>query len=89
MFTESHVPVQGCTLRGVATSYGAVAASQRSSLEEDSGFSFLDCRLTGSGILYLGRAWGMYARVIYSYCLFEGIVNPEGWNDWGDPSRRR
>ncbi|CAA6657305.1 unnamed protein product [Spirodela intermedia] len=40
---------QACTLHGVATSYGAIAASQRSSLEEDSGFSFLDCRLTGSG----------------------------------------
>ncbi|KAJ4815454.1 Pectinesterase [Rhynchospora pubera] len=80
---------QGCTLHAVATSYGAVAASQRNSPAQDSGFSFLHCRLTGSGMLYLGRAWGRYARVVYAYSRIDGIVLPDGWSDWGDPSRRR
>jgi pectinesterase len=80
---------QGCTLHAVATSYGAIAASQRSSAEEDSGFSFVGCRLTGSGMLYLGRAWGRYARVVYSYCDLGGIVVPQGWSDWGDQSRTK
>ncbi|XP_072973522.1 pectinesterase QRT1 [Typha angustifolia] len=80
---------QDCTLHAVAMSYGAVAASQRNSPSDDSGFSFLNCRLTGSGKLYLGRAWGRYARVVYSYCQLENIIIPEGWSDWGDPSRTR
>jgi pectinesterase len=80
---------QGCTLHAVATSYGAIAASQRSSPKEDSGFSFVGCRLTGSGMLYLGRAWGRYARVVYSYCDLSGIVVPQGWSDWGDRTRTK
>jgi pectinesterase len=73
----------------VATSYGAIAASQRSSPSEESGFSFVGCRLTGSGMLYLGRAWGKYARVVYSYCDLSGIVVPQGWSDWGDHTRTK
>jgi pectinesterase len=80
---------QGCTLHAVATSYGAIAASQRSSASEESGFSFVGCRLTGSGMLYLGRAWGKYARVVYSFCDLSGIVVPQGWSDWGDHSRTK
>ncbi|XP_038983541.1 pectinesterase QRT1 isoform X1 [Phoenix dactylifera] len=89
IFGNARSLYQGCTLHAVAMSYGAVAASQRNSPKDDSGFSFLDCRLDGSGILYLGRAWGRYARVVYSYCQLEGIIIPEGWSDWGDPSRTR
>lgn len=80
---------QGCTLHTTAATYGAIAASKRNSTSENSGFSFLNCRLTGSGIIYLGRAWGRYARVVYSFCNLDGIVIPGGWNDWGDPSRRK
>lgn len=79
---------QGCELHAVAQSYGAIAASQRSSPSDDSGFSFTDCKVTGSGLVYLGRAWGRYARVVYSFCQIDGIILPQGWDDWGDPSRR-
>lgn len=80
---------QNCRLHAVASTYGAIAASQRDSPSDDSGFSFLSCRITGSGMNYLGRAWGRYARVVYSYCEMDGIIIPEGWSDWGDPSRAR
>ncbi|OQU90233.1 hypothetical protein SORBI_3002G370300 [Sorghum bicolor] len=89
IFGNARSLYQGCTLHAVATSYGAIAASQRSSPAEDSGFSFVGCRLTGSGMLYLGRAWGRYARVVYSYCDLSGIVVPQGWSDWGDRSRTK
>ncbi|CAN6176144.1 unnamed protein product [Urochloa humidicola] len=89
IFGNARSLYQGCTLHAVATSYGAIAASQRSSPTEDSGFSFVGCRLTGSGMLYLGRAWGRYARVVYSYCDLSGIVVPQGWSDWGDRSRTK
>ncbi|CAN6199758.1 unnamed protein product [Urochloa humidicola] len=89
IFGNARSLYQGCTLHAVATSYGAIAASQRSSPTEDSGFSFVGCKLTGSGMLYLGRAWGRYARVVYSYCDLSGIVVPQGWSDWGDRSRTK
>ncbi|XP_062186753.1 pectinesterase QRT1-like [Phragmites australis] len=89
IFGNARSLYQGCTLHAVATSYGAIAASQRGSPGEDSGFSFVWCKLTGSGMLYLGRAWGRYARVVYSYCDLSGIVVPQGWSDWGDRSRTR
>nr|XP_009411137.2 PREDICTED: pectinesterase QRT1 [Musa acuminata subsp. malaccensis] len=88
IFGSARSLYQACTLHAVAESYGAVAASQRNSPMDNSGFSFLECRLNGTGLLYLGRAWGRYARVVYSYCQLEGIILPEGWNDWGDPSRK-
>ncbi|RWV79781.1 hypothetical protein BHE74_00014990 [Ensete ventricosum] len=87
-FCANGITFEACTLHAVAESYGAVAASQRNSPLDNSGFSFLECRLNGTGLLYLGRAWGRYARVVYSYCQLEGIILPEGWNDWGDPSRK-
>ncbi|XP_077212021.1 pectin lyase-like superfamily protein [Tasmannia lanceolata] len=88
IFGKGRSLYQGCTLHAISDSYGAIAASQRDSSSEDTGFSFLKCHLNGSGIFYLGRAWGRYSRVVYSYCHLEGIIIPEGWNDWGDPSRR-
>ncbi|GJN33028.1 hypothetical protein PR202_gb21585 [Eleusine coracana subsp. coracana] len=89
IFGNARSLFQGCTLHAVATTYGAIAASQRSSAADDSGFSFVGCKLTGSGMLYLGRAWGRYARVVYSYCDLSGIVVPQGWSDWGDQSRTK
>ncbi|KAL6657618.1 hypothetical protein ACP70R_005398 [Stipagrostis hirtigluma subsp. patula] len=89
IFGNARSLYQGCTLHAVATSYGAIAASQRSSPAEDSGFSFVGCRLTGSGMMYLGRAWGRFSRVVYAFCDLSGIVVPQGWSDWGDRSRTR
>ncbi|KAG0460213.1 hypothetical protein HPP92_023341 [Vanilla planifolia] len=88
IFGSARSLYQACNLHAVAASYGAIAASQRTSPLDNSGFSFKECRLYGSGMLYLGRAWGRYARVVYSYCKLEDIVLPQGWNDWGDPSRQ-
>lgn len=89
IFGNARSLYQGCALHAVATSYGAIAASQRSSASDESGFSFVGCRLTGSGMLYLGRAWGRYARVVYAFCDLGGIVVPQGWSDWGDRARTK
>ncbi|KAL2495973.1 Pectinesterase QRT1 [Forsythia ovata] len=72
---------QECTLHVVENGY-AIAAQHRNSPADDTGFSFLNCTVKGKGRIFLGRAWGDYSRVIYSYCEFDGIVRPEGWNDW-------
>ncbi|KAH6803118.1 Pectin lyase-like superfamily protein [Perilla frutescens var. frutescens] len=43
--------------------------------------------VTGSGALYLGRAWGPFSRVVFSYTYMDNIIIPKGWYNWGDPSR--
>ena len=54
--------LQGCHVHAIARNYGALTAQNRMSILEDTGFSFVNCRVTGSGALYLGRAWGTFSR---------------------------
>ncbi|XP_075488815.1 pectinesterase QRT1 [Primulina tabacum] len=66
----------------------AIAAQHRNSPDEDTGFSFTNCTINGTGLIYLGRAWAGYSRIIYSYCEFDINIRPEGWEDWRTPSRQ-
>ncbi|KAJ7521973.1 hypothetical protein O6H91_19G077000 [Diphasiastrum complanatum] len=79
-----------CHLHAISnTIYGAITAQQRSSLFDDTGFSFVNCKVTGSGALYLGRAWGTFSRVVYAYTYMDPIIIPKGWYNWGDPTREQ
>jgi pectinesterase len=78
---------QGCHVHAIARNYGALTAQSRQSLLEDTGFSFVSCRVTGSGALYLGRAWGTFSRVVFAYTYMDNIIIPRGWYNWGDPTR--
>lgn len=87
-----HVPLiwfdlQGCHVHAIAQNTGALTAQGRSSLLEDTGFSFVNCKVTGSGALFLGRAWGPFSRVVFAYTYMDDIIIPKGWYNWGDPSR--
>lgn len=74
-------------MHAIARDYGALTAQNRMSLLEDTGFSFVNCRVTGSGALYLGRAWGTFSRVIFAYTYMDNVIVPRGWHNWGDPYR--
>ncbi|KAA8523185.1 hypothetical protein F0562_009608 [Nyssa sinensis] len=78
---------EGCHVHAIAQLTGALTAQGRSSLLEDTGFSFVNCKVTGSGALYLGRAWGPFSRVVFAYTYMDNIIMPKGWYNWGDPSR--
>ncbi|XP_059638256.1 probable pectinesterase 53 [Cornus florida] len=78
---------EGCHVHAIARLTGALTAQGRSSLLEDTGFSFVNCKVTGSGALYLGRAWGPFSRVVFAYTYMDNIIIPKGWYNWGDPSR--
>ncbi|XP_022925076.1 probable pectinesterase 53 [Cucurbita moschata] len=78
---------EGCHVHAIARYTGALTAQGRSSLLEDTGFSFVNCKVTGSGALYLGRAWGPFSRVVFAYTYMDNIIIPKGWYNWGDPNR--
>ncbi|CAN6848626.1 unnamed protein product [Brassica oleracea] len=78
---------EGCHVHAIADKLGAVTAQGRSSVLEDTGFSFMNCMVTGTGVLYLGRAWGPFSRVVFAYSYMDNIILPRGWYNWGDPSR--
>ncbi|KAJ7559439.1 hypothetical protein O6H91_04G085300 [Diphasiastrum complanatum] len=78
----------GCELHSIASSFGSLTAQKRGSGGEDTGFSFVNCKITGSGTLYLGRAWGPYSRVVYSFTYMDNIITPGGWNDFGVANRQ-
>ncbi|KAM0945722.1 putative pectinesterase [Dioscorea sansibarensis] len=79
---------EGCHVHAIAEKYGALTAQSRMSFLENTGFSFVRCRVTGSGVLYLGRAWGYFSRVVFAYTYMDNIIIPRGWNNWGDPQRQ-
>ncbi|KAI4306200.1 hypothetical protein L6164_029495 [Bauhinia variegata] len=81
---------EDCHIRSTAKSYGAIAAHHRNSPNEDTGFSFLGCEIQGTGTnVLLGRAWGDYARIVYSFCYMDSIIASEGWSEWEQPSRKK
>eukprot|EP01018_Ginkgo_biloba_P020327 Gb_01460 [translate_table: standard] len=70
---------------GIVT--GAITAQKRESAAETTGFSFVNCSITGTGRVYLGRAWGSYSRTVFCYTEMADIITPEGWSDWRDPTK--
>ncbi|CAM6121919.1 unnamed protein product [Calypogeia fissa] len=74
-------------LHSIATSFGSLTAQKRNETNQDTGFSFVNNQIDGTGIIYLGRAWGNYSRVVYSWSYLNDMILPQGWQDWGVASR--
>ncbi|XP_019170363.1 PREDICTED: putative pectinesterase 11 [Ipomoea nil] len=80
---------EGCEIHSIAVGGGAITAQRRESAEENTGFTFLGCKITGTGTTVLGRPWGPYSRVVWVSSYMSSAIQPEGWNDWDDPKRQR
>eukprot|EP00250_Pteridium_aquilinum_P007993 c17590_g1_i1 orf=170-1282(-) len=79
-----------CELNSIAQSYGSVAAQDRQNMDDNTGFVFMNCKVTGSGLVYLGRAMGPFSLIIFAYSYFDDIIDPRGWDDWDhDTSKDR
>ncbi|XP_068639692.1 probable pectinesterase 53 [Aristolochia californica] len=76
-----------CEIHAIGNSDGAFTAQRRDNMLDDTGFSFIRCKVTGSGASYLGRAWGTFSRVVFAYTFMDKIVTPRGWENWGDKNR--
>ncbi|KAM5572890.1 putative pectinesterase 68 [Rosa sericea] len=88
IFGNGRSMYKDCELHSIATKFGSIAAQFRKSPDDKSGFAFLNCRVTGSGPLYVGRAMGKYARIVYSYTYFDVVVAHGAWDDWNTTSTK-
>lgn len=91
VLTSLYLSIQDCTLNSVAKAVSKgeqyITAQGRMFPENNTGFVFVNCKIEGSGYVYLGRAWGQYARVIFSKTTMSDIIATEGWNDWDNATR--
>ncbi|XP_058086827.1 probable pectinesterase 68 [Magnolia sinica] len=88
IFGNGRSMYKDCELHSIATTFGSIAAQDRRSPYQKTGFAFLHCRVTGTGPLYVGRAMGQYSRIVYSYTYFDDVVAPGGWDDWDHTSNK-
>lgn len=90
IFGTASAVFEDCTIHSKGQGY--VTAHYRLSNEEDTGFVFVRCRLTGANVgsgVYLGRPWRPYARVVFIDCWLGNHIRPEGWDNWRDPAREK
>ncbi|KAF4346941.1 hypothetical protein F8388_014303 [Cannabis sativa] len=76
------------TIRSVAKESGVITAHGRDNAAEDSGFTFVHCKIIADGDTYLGRAWREMPRVIFAYTEMGNNINTSGWSDgMGSPEK--
>lgn len=80
---------QNCELHSVADGATAITAQARENISDKSGFSFVSCRISGTGDAFLSRAWKPRSRVVFAYTYMGSLVDPLGWSDKGLPERQR
>ncbi|KAJ4970454.1 hypothetical protein NE237_003553 [Protea cynaroides] len=83
---------ENCELNSIANATAgccdaAITANGREK-NDTTGFAFVNCNITGTGRINLGRAWRPFARVVFSFTTISNIIVPEGWNDMGHPERQ-
>ena len=81
--------MQRCLIHSLSTWGGAITAQKRVSSEENTGFTFLDCKISGVGKAVLGRPWGAYSRVVYALTYMSDVILPQGWNDLNDHAMQK
>ncbi|CAA7026924.1 unnamed protein product [Microthlaspi erraticum] len=69
-------------LHAVGDGLRVITAHGRTSPNEQNGYSFVHCKITGTGTgIYLGRSWMSHPKVIYAFTEMTSVVNPSGWKE--------
>jgi len=89
IFGDAKAVFRNCELHGMSHATVMLTAQSRLYPAEDSGYLFLDCKVTldpGVQHLVLGRPWRPFARVFFvNLKLGKGVsIAPEGWSEWAD-----
>jgi pectinesterase len=83
-----------CTIGVLPTSIGYISASGRTS-NSSSYYVFNGVTIGAapgksvtSGVYYLGRPWGDYARVAFQSSSMSNVINSAGWHIWNTGDER-
>ncbi|CAI0377426.1 unnamed protein product [Linum tenue] len=76
-----------CHIHSLSEGNNSITAQHRDEESDETGYTFLGCKVTGTGSTLLGRAWGAYSRVVFAYSYMDSVVLPAGWSDWGDQTK--
>jgi pectinesterase len=79
---------ENCTIHTKKEGYVTAASTPA---EQDWGFVFVDCKLTGTGrhTTFLGRPWRPNASVTFINCEMDECIKPAGWDNWRNPENEK
>lgn len=86
IFGDAKAVFERCELHGIPTGNVMYTAQSKHTPDQDSGYVFKDCKLTGAprspGVIALGRAWRPYATVVFLSAEMDAPILPAGWVEW-------
>jgi pectin methylesterase-like acyl-CoA thioesterase len=86
IFGDAKAVFDRCELHSRHHDTVMLTAQSRHFPEEDSGYYFLHCRITGEDVrdkVVLGRPWRDYATVMFYDTDVQQKLSPDGWSEWG------
>jgi pectinesterase len=89
IFGSSTAVFDSCVIFGKRAGFFTAASTPAN---KKYGYVFLHCAITGEappGSFYLGRPWRPNAKVAFIECQMDPLVNPEGWDNWGNPANEK
>ena len=86
---------KGCTM-AAKKAKSCITAQSRASLTAIGGYIFDQCLFTAASsatvdlnqLVYLGRPYSQYAKVIIKYSYLDSIIQPAGWKAWSATDSR-
>ncbi|KAL6341748.1 hypothetical protein AAG906_037992 [Vitis piasezkii] len=93
IFGNAAVVFQNCNIyaRNPPNKINTVTAQGRTDLNQNTGISIHDCKVTaasdlklvqGSVKTYLGRPWKEYSRTVFLKTYLDSLINSAGWLEW-------
>jgi pectinesterase len=85
IFGDAKAVFDRCEIHTMPHVMDTLTAQSRMRPEEDSGYVFRDCTVTGaegSEDILLGRPWRAYSTVVFLNTDFKAPLDPAGWKEW-------